>query len=72
MVNRKVLLCKNTSKIFSKFYKPQTTKWSNAAMFSYQVLLPEDYEELLADIISTYGNEIVMVTNKVFKKIKGM
>lgn len=44
---------------------------THAAMFSYQVLLTEDQEELLADIISTYGNEIVVVTNKVFKKIKG-
>ena len=40
-------------------------------MFSYKVELTYDQEELLADIISTYGKEIVMVTNKVFKKIKG-
>jgi hypothetical protein len=40
-------------------------------MFSYNVLLSLDQEELLADIFSTYGNEIVAVTNKVFKKIKG-
>ena len=41
-----------------------------AAMFSYKVILTEDQEELLADIFSTYGGEIVQVTNKVFKKIK--
>ena len=44
---------------------------THAAMFSYGVQLTYDQEELLADIISTYGKEIVMVTNKVFKKIKG-
>lgn len=55
----------------SKFYKVLGHEVTHAAMFSYQVLLTEDQEELLADIISTYGNEIIMVTNKVFKKIKG-
>ena len=44
---------------------------THAAMFSYDVKLTYDQEELLADIISTYGKEIVMVTNKVFRKIKG-
>ena len=54
-----------------KFYKVLGHEVTHAAMFSYQVLLTEDQEELLADIISTYGNEIVQVTNKVFRKIKG-
>lgn len=56
----------------SKFYKVLGHEVTHAAMFSYSVLLTEDQEELLADIFSTYGNEIVNVTNKVFKKIKGM
>ena len=55
-----------------KFYKVLGHEITHAAMFSYQVLLTEDQEELLADIFSTYGSEIVNVTNKVFKKIKGM
>ena len=71
--------CDNTTKTIyiaegldeGKFYKVLGHEVTHAAMFSYQVLLTEDQEELLADIISTYGNEIVMVTNKVFKKIKG-
>lgn len=70
--------CDNNSKtIFiadglneSKFYKVLGHEIVHAAMFSYQVILTEDQEELLADIISTYGSEIVQVTNKVFKKIK--
>ena len=54
-----------------KFRKVLAHEITHAAMFSYQVKLTLDQEELLADIFSTYGNEIVYVTNKVFKKIKG-
>lgn len=43
---------------------------THAAMFSYSVSLTYDQEELIADIIATYGNEIIAVTNKVFRKIK--
>lgn len=44
---------------------------THAAMFSYNIILSIDQEELLADIIATYGDEIIYITNKVFKKIKG-
>lgn len=44
---------------------------THAAMFSYNVILTIDQEELLADIISTYGDEIIYITNKVFKKLRG-
>jgi len=40
-------------------------------MFSYNVELSPDQEELLADLIATYGDEIIFITNKIFKKIKG-
>lgn len=43
---------------------------THAAMFSYGVTLSIDQEELLADLISTYGDEIIDVTNKIFYKIK--
>ena len=52
------------------FKKVLSHELTHAAMFSYQVELTLDQEELLADIFSTYGNEIIMVTNKVFTKIK--
>ena len=54
----------------SKFKKVLGHEVTHAAMFSYEVTLTYDQEELLADIISTYGDEIVAVTNKVFRKIK--
>ena len=44
---------------------------THAAMFSYNVKLTVQQEELIADIIATYGTEIIDVTNRVFKKLKG-
>lgn len=55
----------------AKFRKVLAHEVTHAAMYSYNVQLTLDQEELLADIFSTYGDEIVVVTNKVFKKIKG-
>ena len=71
--------CDNTTKtIFiadgldeSKFRKVLAHEVTHAAMFSYEVFLTLEQEELLADIFSTYGNEIITIANKVFKKIKG-
>jgi len=42
----------------------------HAAMFSYEVYLSPDQEEIIADIIATYGEEIINITNKVFKKLR--
>ena len=44
---------------------------THAAMFSYQVYMTLDQEELIADLIATYGGEILDVTNRIFNKIKG-
>ena len=52
------------------FYKVLCHEITHAAMFSYGVKLTVDQEELIADIIATYGKEIIQVTNKVFEKIK--
>lgn len=42
----------------------------HAAMFSYDVWLNYEQEELLADLIATYGEEIIYITNKIFKKLQ--
>lgn len=42
----------------------------HAAMFSYNIWLNYEQEELLADLIATYGNEIISITNKIFKKLQ--
>lgn len=44
---------------------------THAAMFSYNILLTIDQEELLADLIATYGDEIIYITNRVFAKLRG-
>lgn len=44
---------------------------THAAMFSYNVDLSISQEELLADLIATYGQEIVNITNCLNNKIKG-
>lgn len=36
---------------------------THAAMFSYNVDLSHEQEELVADLISTYGQEIIKITN---------
>ena len=43
---------------------------THAAMFSYNVDLSYDQEELLADLIATYCDEIIQITNTVFSKIR--
>lgn len=42
----------------------------HAAIFSYRVDLTVEQEEIVADLIATYGSEIIQITNKVFKKYK--
>ena len=43
----------------------------HASMFSYNINLTIDQEEIIADLIATYGEEIIEITNKIFNKIKG-
>lgn len=42
----------------------------HACMFSYKVGLNEQQEEVLADLIATYGEEIMAITNSLFAIIK--
>lgn len=43
---------------------------THAAMFSYNVDLTYEQEELIANIIAKYGREITSITDNIFKKIK--
>lgn len=45
---------------------------THAAMFSYNVDLDYSQEELVADLISTYGDEIIAVTNRIFYHLRSM
>lgn len=43
---------------------------THASMFSYNINLNIDQEEILADLIATYGQEIMNITNEIFRRIK--
>ena len=43
---------------------------THAAMFSYDIQLDLMEEERLADVIATYGQDIVNMTNQIFKDLK--
>lgn len=42
---------------------------THAAMFSYNIDLDYEQEEMLADIISRYGQEIISITNRMFNSM---
>ena len=42
----------------------------HAAMFSYDVELDLEQEELLANLIATYGEEIIQKTNEIFRRLR--
>ena len=39
-------------------------------MFSYNINLEYSQEELIADLIATYGEEIIEVTNRIFSHLQ--
>ena len=42
----------------------------HAAMYSYNVDISDYQEEIVADLIATYGHEIISLTHLVYDKIK--
>lgn len=65
-----IYICENLPMWLTK--KVLCHEITHAAMFSYNILLTLEQEELLADLIATYGQEIICITNKIFKKIRGI
>ena len=55
----------------NKFKKVLCHELTHAAMYSYNVNLTIEQEELLADLIATYGQEIIQETNRIFIRLKG-
>ena len=53
-----------------EFEKVLCHELTHAAMFAYDVMLGHDEEELLAEVIATFGEEIVDITNVLFDKIR--
>jgi hypothetical protein len=38
----------------------------HAAMYSYNIILTYDEEEMIAELITNFGEEIIELTNKLF------
>lgn len=53
------------------FKKVLCHELTHAAMFSYGIYMDIMQEEVVADLIATYGQEIINKTNEVFCDIKG-
>lgn len=66
--DKTIYICDDLSE--DKMKKVLCHELTHAAMFSYNVELTLEQEELLADLIATYGSEIVDMTNKVFSRLK--
>ena len=55
------------SQLFKKVLCHEIT---HAAMFSYNIELSIEQEEILADLFATYGQEIIDITNRTFIRLK--
>ena len=53
-----------------KLYHVLCHEITHAAMFSYGIELTLEQEELLADLLATYGQEVIYIANSLFNRIK--
>ena len=60
----------NDTLVSSMFKKVLCHEIVHAAMFSYNVFLDVEEEEVIANIIAKYGEEIIKITNSLFTKLK--
>lgn len=63
-----IYICENLNPELTK--KVLCHELTHAAMFSYNIELTLEQEELLADLIATYGQEIISITNGIFCRLK--
>lgn len=54
----------------TKLKKVLSHELVHAAMFSYGIEITLEQEEIVADLIATYGEEIIKITNQLFYKLK--
>lgn len=70
--------CDNTTKTIylskgiprKKLKKVLCHELVHAVMFSYQVLLNPEQEEIFADLFASYGEQIIDFTNTIYLQIK--
>lgn len=66
--SKTIVICEELNSFYIK--KVLCHELTHAAMFSYNVDLTYEQEELIADLIATYGQEIIGMTNVIFKRLK--
>lgn len=54
----------------SRIRKVLCHELTHAAMYSYDIPIPDPEEEMLAELVSTFGDEIISLTNMVSQKMK--
>ena len=60
-----------SDELYGEFFKKVLChEITHAAMFSYGIDLSYEEEELIADLISSYGAEVIDITNRMFNTIK--
>ena len=63
-LNKTIYINENINEFYLK--KVLCHELVHACMYSYNIQLSEEQEELLADLIATYGHEFISMTNQIF------
>lgn len=62
-----------SDQIYGSFFKKVLChEITHAAMFAYDVTLSPEQEELIAELIATFGEEIIDITNCLFYQLKSV
>ena len=67
-ISKTIYITNDIENIYLK--KVLSHELTHAAMFSYNVDLDYEQEEMIADIIATYGAEIIHMANELFIRLK--
>ena len=66
-LNKTIYIDENVSDFYLR--KILSHELVHACMYSYNIELSEEQEELLADLIATYGHDFINITNQTFNRL---
>ena len=66
-ITKTIYINENVNEIYLK--KVLCHELVHACMYSYNISLNEQQEEVLADLIATYGHEVMTMTNSIFTRL---
>ena len=66
-ITKTIYINENVNEVYLK--KVLCHELVHACMYSYNIELNDEQEEVLADLIATYGHEIMNITNSIFKRL---